>query len=447
MTWGAILGLLAFNAWLFAVGICVLFSTRGWNAWADFFRLGGLAYMLGVAAMGITWVWMLVAGLRLSLAAIFVSGFLVGAAGVGLGLRLGRSVPPRPRLGWPPVSLVGAVGAGLTAVYFEAFFRAGRLAGLNEFDAWAFWVPKAQAIYYFGGLDEQFFRELPGESYPPLVPALEAAAFHFMGAADVVTLHLQFWCLLLGFAFAVAGLLADRVPPLVLWPPLLLVLVTPHVVSSALQPQADFLLDEFFALGALLTALWVLERRGWELALAGFFGAAALLTKREGYVLVACLFIAALVAGRRWSVVLVGAATLAAVIPWRVFLALRGLSGGGPEAGGTGLLDHAGRAWPSFRLALSTVFDFDIWLVAMPVLLVAVVAAFLAGEHALAIFVSVLSLLCLASFTWSTWAFPSLAITKDAALNPIVRFSGALVISSAVLAPLLLGRARQGAIR
>ena len=41
--------------------------------------------------------------------------------------------------------------------------------------------------------------ELPEQSYPPLVPALEAAAFHFMGAPDVVTLHLQFWFLLVGF--------------------------------------------------------------------------------------------------------------------------------------------------------------------------------------------------------------------------------------------------------
>ena len=54
--------------------------------------------------------------------------------------------------------------------------------GLYWFDAWSFWVPKAKAIYFFGGLDEEFFTELPGASYPLLVPVLDAAAFHAMGA-------------------------------------------------------------------------------------------------------------------------------------------------------------------------------------------------------------------------------------------------------------------------
>ena len=44
-----------------------------------------------------------------------------------------------------------AVFAALVIVYFEALFRSGRLAGLFEWDGWAFWVPKAKAIYYFGG--------------------------------------------------------------------------------------------------------------------------------------------------------------------------------------------------------------------------------------------------------------------------------------------------------
>jgi hypothetical protein len=449
LTGGAIVGLLALNAWLLVVGTCVLFAARGWTSWRELFRLSGLAYMLGVAVLGVVWVWQLVVGVPLSLAAIFVSGLVVAAAALTVGLRLGRRLPSPSRLAAPSLSLVGALFAGLTLVYFEALFRAGRLAGLYEFDAWSFWVPKAKAIYYFGGLDEQFFRELPGESYPPLVPALEAAAFHFMGAADVVTVHLQFWFLLFGFVFAVVGVLAQRVPPLFLWPPLLLVLVTPHVVGHALQPQADFLLDEFFALGALMVALWLLDGERWQIGLAAVFGAAAMLTKREGYVLVACLFVASLAAsGRvrgRWrSVAAVAVIAAAAAAPWRAFLAVRDLSGGAPEAGGTGLLSNADRAWPSLRLTLSTLFDFEIWLVVMPVLIVALVGAFAVRDRRLPTFVAVLGTLCIAAFTWSTWAFPSLAITKEAALNPIVRFSGALIVSAAVLTPLLLTRAREG---
>src|SRR5947208_8869368 len=106
---------------------------------------------------------------------LIAPGVVIAGVAIAAGLRLGRRLPPlpaRPRA-WPRVPVLVAVFAALTAVYFEALFRAGRLAGLTEFDAWDFWVPKAKAIYYFGGFHQQFFRELGGPSYPPLVPATE----------------------------------------------------------------------------------------------------------------------------------------------------------------------------------------------------------------------------------------------------------------------------------
>jgi hypothetical protein len=131
---------------------------------------------------------------------------------------------------------------------------------------------------------------------------------------------------------------------------------------------------------------------------------------------------------------------VALFVPWRLFLAVRGLPGGGPEAGGFGLLSNIDRAWPSLRLALSTLLDFHIWLIAFPVFLVATAAAAFVGERRVAVFAGVLTVSCLAAFTWSTWAFPSLRITKVAALNPIGRFTGALVLAGAGLVPLLLYR-------
>ena len=142
---------------------------------------------------------------------------------------------------------------------------------------------QAKAIYYFGGFDQQFFRELINQAYPPLVPVLEGAAFHFMGAPDVVTLHLQFWFLLVGFVGAVVGLLSGRVSPVFVWPPLLLMLVAPHVGGHFYQPTADFLLDELFAIAALLIALWLIDRKEWQLVAAGLLLAAVMSTKREGY--------------------------------------------------------------------------------------------------------------------------------------------------------------------
>ncbi len=451
MSISAIAGVLALNFWFLAVGVAVLFGLRGWRSWGELGRLAGLGYMLGVAAMGVVWVWLLTIDVDLSLATIFGSGAVIGAAGWTVGLRVGRRLPARPtfRTPAPSPSIVAALVGGLTVVLLEGLFRAGRLAGLYEFDGWAFWVPKAKAIYYFGGLDHQFFHDLPGQSYPPLVPALEAATFHFMGSPDVVTLHLQFWFLLAGFVGAVIGLLSGRVPALLLWPPVLLVLVTPHVVGYALQPQADFLLDELVALGVLLVALWLMERDDWALWGATLVLAAAMLTKREGYVFAACIVAAALITdlgrGRASSLKLViaGLVAVAATVPWRVVLAVRDLSGGGPEAGGTGLLSNLDRAWPSLRLALSALFDFHIWLVVLPLLVLVVILAFAGGERRLSIFAAFLCVLCLAGLTWSTWAFPSLPITKEPALNPIVRFSGGLVLSAASLVPLLLAGAAQ----
>jgi hypothetical protein len=443
MSLGAIAGLVALNATLFVVGAAALYALRGLPSWSDVLRLGGLAYMLGVALCGVTFVFELVVGVPFSLATILVTEAALASVALGAGLYLGR---PRPAgtFSPKPVSATQAVFVALLVVYFEALFRSGRLAGLYEFDGWAFWVPKGKAIYFFGGLDHQFFAELPGPSYPPLVPAFEAAAFRFMGSPDVVTLHLQFWFFLLGFVTAVAGLLSGRVPRVFLWPPLLLLLVTPHVVGDALQPEGDFLLDELIALAALLVALWLVEQRSWHLAAATLFLGAAMSTKREGYLLAACVILAAFAASwsrRRaaWPRLAAAAAIAVAVtIPWRVLLQIRSLPRGGPEAGAAGLFAHADRAWPSFRLALSTLFDFDIWLVIAPVAVIAIVLALFAGRRQFGVYTLFLFAFALVAFMWTTWSFPSLPITKDAAFNPISRLTGSLVFSVAALTPVLL---------
>jgi hypothetical protein len=81
------------------------------------------------------------------------------------------------------------------------------------------------------------------------------------------------------------------------------------------------------------------------------------------------------------------------------------------------------------------------------VFLIALLAAFACHDRELPVFAGVLFVLCVAALTWSTWAFPSLPITKEAALNPIVRFSGALVLAAAALVPLLVARTGEAARR
>ena len=140
---------------------------------------------------------------------------------------------------------------------------------------------------------------------------------------------------------------------------------------------------------------------------------------------------------------LLGAAVVAvaATIPWRVLLAVRHLGGGGPEAGGTGLFSHLDRGWPSLRLALSTMFDFHIWLFVVPLTLCAAAAAFASGARRLPAYTSLLVGLAVVGFTWATWAFPSLGISKNPALNQIVRLTGEVALLGPALIPLLLARA------
>ena len=295
MTVRAIFGLVAFNLLLLVCGASVLWLARGWRTWLELARLGGLAYLTGVAAVGVVWTLLLVVGIPFS-------GWLIllTARGVRLsGFR--RRPPPGPsttRLSHRSdvfgCRIVAAIGIALTVLFVEALFRRARLSGLYNWDAWAFWVPKGKAIYFFGELDEGFFTSLPGSSYPPLVPILDAAAFHAMGSVDVNTLHLQYWFLGAGFLWALAGLLSERAPAWILWPSVLVLLVAPRLGPRFTVPEADLLLDFFFAAAALLLVLWLLDGERWRLVLATVLLCGMVLTKREGLLLAAFLVVATL---------------------------------------------------------------------------------------------------------------------------------------------------------
>src|SRR6185503_10259761 len=363
MTVRALLGLAVANVVVLAAGGCLLWGVRGLRSWAEAVRLSGLAYMVGVAAFGVASTVLLVAGVPYGVTTILVTSVVLAVSGLLLGQVLGR---PAPRLrggGAQGIGLVAASYVALVGVYLEALFRAGRLSPLSNFDGWAFWVPKAKAIYFFGGLDEQFFRELANPTYPPLVPALEVAA--------------------------VAGVLGPRVHAAVLGPILLVVLVAPRVVARSLEPQADFLLDYFFALAALLVALWLVDRRAWQLCCASLFFAGAMLTKREGQLLAACVVVAALAASwgtRRvaWPrLVLAGAAAFLLALPWRIWFRSRDLTGELPSSGFLGLFDHLDRPWPALRSVAGALLDTGLWLFAVPLAVVAIVLALLGGARIL----------------------------------------------------------------
>ena len=362
MTLHALAGLAFLNLVFLACGLSLLWWIRGFETLGELGRLAGLGYLTGLVAAGSIWTLLMIVGVPFSLAVVVAIPVVVVSVCLAAGRRRGRYAP---KVGAPPTTgnlIVSAVGIAAVGIFLEAAFRSSRLTGLYAWDAWAFWVPKAKAIYYFGGFDEEFFTLLPGSSYPPLVPVLDAAAFHLMGSPDVVTLHVQYWMFGLGFLWALAGMLSFRVPAWILWPFMLIALTAPRIGSRLAIPEADLFLDYLFVSATVLVFFWLLERQSWQLVTATILLCGVVLTKREGLLLAAILVASTVLTEARelrtiWRPLAMMVCVVGAVaIPWRLWYVAHGVSGEGPAGG---LIPNADteRVWPSLRLALRVLFD------------------------------------------------------------------------------------------
>ena len=260
MTVRALVGLALFNLFLLGVGTATLGALRGWRAWHDFVRIGGLAYLLGVALMGVTLSIGLVLGIPFSFATIVLTGAALALAAVALRALFPDGVPSYPtrvRRGsrwsasrarrsssstWKRCSDRPVSPRSPPGTPGRSGSRRRRRSTSSE----------ASTSSSSASSRTRATRRSCRRSRPPRstswAPPMSSRSTCSSGSSRV------------GFAAAVAGLLAPRVSPYVLWPCIILVLVTPRVVGRNLDPQADFLLDYFFALAALLVALWLVER-------------------------------------------------------------------------------------------------------------------------------------------------------------------------------------------
>jgi 4-amino-4-deoxy-L-arabinose transferase-like glycosyltransferase len=457
MTLRAIVGLVVLHAFFLGVGAALLWGLRGWRVWTDFVRLAGLAYLLGVAGVVTVLTLAIVVGIPFGPPLIVGSGAAIVAGSLAAARWRKR---PRPALhprGWrlPTPSLLSAGFIAALVLYFEASFRSERLAELYDWDAWFTWTLKGKALYHFGGLEEWIFGGAAYSGgvytgYPPGFSVLQAASFHAMGVDDVVTQNLNYWFFTLGFAAAVAGLLATRVRGLILLPALLLMLVLPGLTGIPVPGGAERPLAFFIATAALLVFLWLDERKSWQLATAAILLAGAFLTKREGLLLGACVVFAAGVAtwaDRRWAwprLAALGTAAFALALPWRVWVAAKGYRSDAPEAGFLGFLDDYDRALDSLWLAVRAMFGYDLWLVLPGVAILAAALAFLAGARKGAVFTLAFVGVTLAANAWVTLTNP-VTISLDYSLNPATRFMVTPLLVVAAVLPLLLERAWSGA--
>jgi hypothetical protein len=382
------LGLAALDATLLVAGLGVLWGLGLVRSGRDALRHAALALLVGWATVGIALSTALVLGAPLTVWIVISVAAAVAAAGVLIGRRVpGRRLAPVGERG--PASWFAVAGAAIVFVQLAALLRRVLGAGApTEWDAWAFWLPKARSLVEFGGLDTAVggFTSFAHPSYPPLAPALEASAFAFMGDTSSSVLPLQHWALAAAFVGALASLLAARVRPAILWPSLALLVMLPTftvLIGSSLGDEPLMLL---LGLGGACGALWLLEDEAPYAALAGVFLAAAALTKDEGLpialVLAGTTLVAAVARAPRRPVpaALVLLAPLAALVPWKLWLRLNDV----PTTGDyrlSDLLDPTLLADRLDRLSYAAgelppyMLEPERWLLAVPLMLAAAVLA------------------------------------------------------------------------
>ena len=239
----SLFGLLVANAAFFAAG-AGLVRLFGWRLRTH----PGLAYMSGIASVGVLSTLMLDGGAR---AALVAGADPLRAAG----LRSGWSNRERPEAGRRKTTAPGG----------SARWAARRL---SRRPVRAVPVPAAELLGRVGEVDDEGARDRPPRrtghvvfanqayqplvlDYPMLIPGLEAMDFRFMGRLDTIVVHVQFWLLLVGFLVAAFELLRDRVPQTLLWPSLLLVGTAPALADNLTSAYGDAPVAFFFSLAAI----------------------------------------------------------------------------------------------------------------------------------------------------------------------------------------------------
>ncbi len=266
----------------------------------DGLRLAGLALVLGWALVGVLGSLALMAGLAFDGAQLILGCLALAAAGIAAARRVPTPVRVSARAPWLGSHWLAAGGvAGLLVVAVALLRRALTATAPTAWDAWAFWLPKARSLVLFDGIDTGAggFTSFAHAPYPPLVPAMEAAAFRFSGTLEAsAVLPLQHWVLAVAFLAALGGLLGGRVPAPVLWPSVALIALMPNfgrLVGSSLGDEPLVLL---VGLAGACAALWLLERDPRHAGLCAGLLAAAALAKSEGLMLGSLLGVALVVA-------------------------------------------------------------------------------------------------------------------------------------------------------
>jgi hypothetical protein len=369
--------LIGLDVGLTAVGFALLYGLGLIRTAKDALRYCGLALMSGWALLGIATSLMLIAGAAATALeiALLAGGLVVASVIAGryvraqAGSRVWRS-------SWA-ASAVAVGGAALLATTLAEMLVRLRLTEPGKWDAWAFWVPKAEALVYSSGLHTGAgtIESFANPDYPPLVPTLDATVFRFAGRVDPGLLPTQDGLLAIAFFAALTGLLWRRVAPAVLLPGLVALSLLPVYQSDVGSLLGDEVLLMAFALSGVSAALWLLERDGRWLALYALFGSALALAKNEGFTYVialgALILVLSLRHRPRWPLLLLAVPVLA-MVPWKLWSDVNDVPPSDyyrfssllhPDY----LADRANRLWTTLDQLPAYYTAFDRWLVTLPV--------------------------------------------------------------------------------
>jgi hypothetical protein len=319
MTGRALLGLLAFVALMLVLGWTLLACAGVARTRRELLRAAGLALFLGWAATGLCVTFELILGLHANTWEVVTGQGLIAAVAAAT-LRLVGPKPETPHVrherslvAWASGIVLGAYLAGLLADSLVP-------RGIGNAEAWSQWLIKAKVIYFFG-LDTGVggYTQQQNGTYPPLDSALESTAWHFAGKPDFLVLPLLHWIVFIAFLASAVYLLAPRVRPLYLWPPLAVLTLAPSLSYFVGSSLGEELVAEFLGLAVVLSALWVLENETRWLVLACPFYAAASWTKNEGLVMAVILTLLFAIAARRRAGLLPFAGIVAVEVPWKIW--------------------------------------------------------------------------------------------------------------------------------
>lgn len=379
-------GLVLCNLLFLLAGAGLVRLLGGWRTPRGLVRVIAIAYLAGIAAVGVT------LQLLLALGTSFNRWVVIAVCAVlalsGLAARRPADAPARgiaiPRMMWP---LAAGVVFFVVLMFVDTWFQP-----LGQWDAWSQWTAKARSFVIFHGLNTTFFENGAyhkwNPDYPLLVPSIEASDFTFMRHLDTRAIHLQFSLLYAGFLLALLELLRGRVREVLVWPFVLAIAAAPAMQIGTASALADIPVAIMFALAGVFAWRWLVDGDAVALRLFALFGAAAYATKFEGRIFVVALS-ATLIALTAWKdrkrlratiVVVVAVAALVGLVPWWIWVANHHVVGAFSTSASQrlsgGIVDRVGRI-PTTVVSLGeSIFNPGRWLLVGVVVVAVLVIAF-----------------------------------------------------------------------